>query len=331
MSETDVGECTIGICAKNEASTIYQCLESVRTAINQLDIISLNFAICLDSCNDGTGQEVERFINDNKNVEIKVYTGNFGLVEAQRMIVNDNPADVYVFVDADCKLREDSIIELLRPMRNNAEIKLTYGKTITINGKNEGLVAKVNQLYYSQKMLKKRYYFHGRIFATRVWELPPPIDVEKRAKKYAPHLMKYGSGTNLLAMEDVYLSTLMWGLYGTESIYEAEKAKVYAWANTNYKDWRESYRKTFIEVEKIIKWFPEFKEYKKLHFRKTNWQAWFRASNHEKLQWLFYLLNRVFFRFSLFLEIQFLKLPLMKFKEQWLQAQTTKKQFKDTE
>lgn len=41
MSETDVGECTIGICAKNEASTIYQCLESVRTACKKVHQISV--------------------------------------------------------------------------------------------------------------------------------------------------------------------------------------------------------------------------------------------------------------------------------------------------
>lgn len=44
MSEADVKECTIGICARNEESTIYQCLESVRTAY-YLSLITYRFGI----------------------------------------------------------------------------------------------------------------------------------------------------------------------------------------------------------------------------------------------------------------------------------------------
>ena len=39
MSKTDVKECTRGICAKNEENTIYQCLESLRTAYHLLLIV----------------------------------------------------------------------------------------------------------------------------------------------------------------------------------------------------------------------------------------------------------------------------------------------------
>lgn len=308
----------IGIAAKNEEASIYSCLESVNENISQLPKNTrVEIVVCLNNCTDCTEAEVIRFKrNHGCSVTIVRSTGN--LISAQRQIYKLAKGTRMVFVDADLVLEKNTVKLLLRTLEDS-KVVLSYAESKLMT-RPKKLVEKVYFLYSNQLFLTPRYYFHGRCFATKVWDFPSKSHINKISKK-SPYLLKYGNG---LVADDVYLSAHILNAYGPLSIKSVPGAFVRINSIRSWKDWWLTYRRTTIEVKKITAWFTEFKDIEKYLYRKVDWKAWRRGSPSQQLYWVLYLLLKTSADIVIGLEMLAVRFLGYTPPRQWIPAATTK-------
>jgi glycosyltransferase involved in cell wall biosynthesis len=327
-----VEKIVVGLAVRNEEKSLFSCLESVRKAMIFSKEPHMHLVVCLNGCTDNSELEAKKFGEKYSDIPYNIIESEEGLVNAQRTIVKSFPADIYIFPDADNVIEVSSIKLLLDTLRNNKNLKVVYAKTIPmpIPDKNCSLFYKIGLLYDSRALLTKRFYFHGRLFATREWRFPSNEEILKRAKskKADSFLLKYIKGSTALFADDVWMSAYFIHKYGLDSIAQVNEAVCYSWPVGSLKDWFNVYRRINIEKEKIFRWFPEYRPLKKYLTRRTDWFKWLKADLGGKLLWLIFLLMKGCFYLWLRAEFLLARLPFYFPKDQWLVAKSTKNAFK---
>ncbi len=309
----------IGIAAKNEEYSIYECLESVENALLSYNKNS-QILVCLNNCIDNTEEEVIRFASSSK-IEVTVLHATGSLISAQGTIFYATNIRPVVFIDADSRISAETLRNLVEGLRK--PVVLTYAKSISrgTNG-SQHLVTKVFELYQTGKLLTKRYYFHGRVFATNEWTFPNELEILERAyNSNSFHLLKYGKG---LLLDDVFLSAYLLNKYGDKAIKEIKTSEVEHKPIKKWMDWWRTYRRIRIEKIKIETWFSEYNLLRPKLYRRTNWKAWRKASISEKYHWILYLLFKEFSDISIRSEILFAKFTRYRPSNQWQVAKSTK-------
>lgn len=309
----------IGIAAKNEENCIFECLESVEKALlayNQ----SSQILVCLNNCTDNTEEEVIRFASSSV-IEVLVLHSTGSLISAQRTIFYATKVRPIVFLDADSRITAKTLRSLIEGLK--MPVVLTYAKSVNRTSNNHlTLVTKVFNLYQTGKFLTKRYYFHGRVFATYEWNFPTELEILERAyNTNSFHLLKYGKG---LLLDDVFLSAYLLNKYGDSAIKEIKTAKVEHRPIKKWRDWWRTYRRIRIEMIKIETWFSEYSSLKPKLYRKTNWKVWNKANISEKILWLIYLLFKLVSNLSVRSEIMLAKFTRYRPSNQWKVAESTK-------
>jgi len=318
----------VGLPARNEESAITKCLESVRESILYSGRSNTTLVVCLNGCTDKTPALVETFQERYQDIRCEVIQSNEGLVNAQREIVKKYPADVYVFSDSDSTIDQRSIELLLSNLEKHSEVVVAYAKTAPLEKlDNKSIFYKLGLLYDSQKMLRPRHYFHGRLFATRDWFLPPNEEILKRAMKndYTRELLKYSEKDILLYADDVFMSSYILDRYGRGAILQVEDARCYSWPVGSFHDWLNTYRRRNIEMEKMYRWFPEYNYLWPWLNRRTGWRNWLKASLTNKILWLAFMMMRGGLYLHVRAELLLIMFKWFRPKGQWQVTTTTKK------
>jgi hypothetical protein len=182
-------------------------------------------------------------------------------------------------------------------------------------------------LYDSQTMLSKRYYFHGRLFATKKWYFPSNEEILRRARlnKHNEVMLKYRSDGILLSADDIFMSSYIMDGWGLSAIKQVEDALCYSWPVGSFRDWLNTYRRRNIEMEKMYRWFPEYDYLKPYLDRHTDWNKWLRASLYNKMLWLLFILMKAAFALWLRTELFLLNFDFYRPPKQWFATSTTKK------
>ncbi len=309
----------IGIAAKNEEYSIYECLESVEKALLSYNKNS-QILVCLNNCTDNTEEEVMRFASSSK-IEVTVLHATGSLISAQRTIFYATNTRPVVFIDADSRINAKTLRNLVEGLRK--PVVLTYAKSVSrVSNDSQRLVTKVFIIYETGKLLTKRYYFHGRVFATNEWTFPTELEILERAyNTNSFHLLKYGKG---LLLDDVFLSAYLLNKYGDKAIKEIKTSEVEHKPIKKWRDWWRTYRRIRIEMIKIETWFSEYNSLRPKLYRRTNWSAWRNASISEKSLWIIYLLFKELSNISIRSEILFAKFTRYRPSNQWQVAESTK-------
>lgn len=318
----------VGLPVRNEEQSLLAALNSIRKAMISAREDNIRLVICCNGCSDHSLEIAKSFLQNNSDITIDVIESEEGLVNAQRTIVNSFPADIYVFPDSDNVIDEQSIFCLLQELHKNPKTIVAYGKTISLpDSQNRSPFHSMGLLYDSQKMLTKRHYFHGRLFATRDWYIPTNAEIYARAtvSARATKLLKYCTASILLSADDIYMSSYIMDKYGKDSIIQVEDATCYSWPVASFHDWYHVYRRRNIEMEKMYRWYPEFNYLKPYLDRRTDWRKWIDASFGDKTMWLGFLTMRGIFFVSLSIELLLLSMPMYWPLPQWNVTKTTKK------
>ncbi len=318
---------TIGLPARNEERTITKSMESLRDAMHYSGRENMRLVVCINGCTDQTLSKAELFRAQYADITCDIIMGTEGLVNAQRMIVEKYPADVYIFPDADNVIDKKAIALLLTEMEQHPEVIVAYGRTISLeNTENRSLFYKMGLLYDSQKLLTPRHYFHGRLFATKDWFIPKEEDILVRATKnpYCRELLRYSQPHILLYADDVFMSSYIIDRYGRGAIRQVDDAHCYSWTVGSFRDWLYVYRRRNIEMEKMYRWFPEYNYLWPLLNRKTDWQKWQKAPISSKCLWLIFRVMQTYFLLYLKTELFLIKFHWFHPGSQWQVTQTTK-------
>ncbi len=321
----------VGLPVRNEEKSLYSCLKSVRKAVAFANEPDIRLVVCLNGCTDSSELVARKFGEEYPDIRYSIIKSEEGLVNAQRAIVQTFLADMYVFPDADNIIDEASIKLLLGALRNDARLRVVYAKTMPLTIPNKhSLFYKIGLLYDSRAPLTKRFYFHGRLFATREWKFPSTEEILSRSRKTGSNdfLLKYTRGNTLLFADDVWMSAYFINRYGTESVRQIPQAICYSWPVSSLKDWLNVYRRLNIEKEKLFRWFPEYLSLKTCLIRHTDWKKWRQAKLGDKSLWIAYLLMKGIFYLCLRVEFLLARLPFYTPKGQWLVAKSTKNAFR---
>lgn len=322
---------TVGVAARNEEKTITNNLASIIDAIKFTKRKNIRLVVCLNGCTDRTPQLVKTFLNNfSQGISFNIIYSDEGLINAQRTIVQKFSADVYVFSDADDIINVDSIELLLLELENDPKLIVAYAKTQPcINKENNSIFQKMGYLYDSQKLQTKRYYIHGRLFATRDWVFPQDIELVRRARQNRASriLLKYSRIKSLLSVDDIFLSSYIMNKYGLDAIRQVVRAYCFSWPAGSFTDWFRVYRRRNIEMEKMYRWFPEFNYLKPYLNRRTDWRKWLSAGIDDKILWIGLLCMRLIFFICLRVELFLLNFNKYTPIPQWQISSTTKKEF----
>lgn len=236
----------IGICTKNEESSIISMLDSLMISILK-DSNSNDFFIlfCANGCSDQTIPLIKGWQNKNSEISSRLFILDEGnLIEAQRLIIKESKKlkiENIIFLDADIIVDENCIGELLKNSPNS-EIKASYAVSVPIQREKQTFVEKALNLYDSpNKLFSERKHLHGRTFfiKTEAWNIPKTIPK--------------------LVADDIYLSFYFLEKFGYKSIKKIPTAKVFFNQVRTYKDFYNSLRRRSIEIDKCFAIFPSFK------------------------------------------------------------------------
>src|SRR3989344_3156164 len=296
---------TVGICARNEEKTIENCLKSVLAGIQLIQDCESEILINTSLLSDGEN-----------------------LVEAERCIVNNFAADFYIFIDADTIIEKECLNELLKTLKKSNKIIATYAKYIPHKLNNDGFIRKVNRFYDTQAEFQtKRYYLHGRVFATRIWYIPKEIETKNRLiNSNSVFLKNLTEKDKTLIVDDIYLSSFILDNFGVNSIKETPTAVAYYEPMKSIKDMYRVYRRRNIEMKKMFQLYPEFNYLLPYLNRSINWNALIAkdAKFYTKAIWIYFIFQRFLFKLILKLEMILVVVKFKNATDQWKIAESTK-------
>lgn len=233
----------LGVCARDEASTIAATLSSIVRAVSfAAQIDDWRLVVCANGCKDGTMQAVEGWARNqaDKRVSLCVLE-EANLVEAQRLIATrlvEDAADIFGFFDADILVAPDCIIRLLESAAVSAA-RAVYAVSVPLSDGSETLIQRVlNQYDRDKSVFSRRKHLHGRAFLTKEWHIP----------ETSPPLLA----------DDIYLSCDLLLRYGEHAIGMCADATVYFHQISTLTDFYSSYRRRQIELRKCLRINPLF-------------------------------------------------------------------------
>ena len=316
---------TVGICAKNEEAIIKYCLGAVCIALRNLAHRRVQVVVNTNSSTDATLSIAQMFAE--RYDFFHVISSGKNLVDAQRAIVKGFPADTFVFIDADIIIDKTAIQKLILALEENSKIIATYATYIPHTVKKSTWLRTVNAVYDTQKQLQtKRFYLHGRVFATRDWYFPSTKSMRLRIQNSSSKILSNLPEKNqVLIADDIFLSSYLLHKYGIGAIKQITKAKVYYEPVHTLRDFYRGYRRRNLEMLKLTILYPEYNYLLPYLNRKVNWKGFFFKTDFpSQIIWLYFLVQRFVFSHILKLEIVLIVFRLRNSFEQWVPTQSSK-------
>ncbi len=299
----------IGICARNEESSIIHMLDSlVPSVLKDSTGVEFRIFVCANGCNDQTVPLVQAWQAKNYAVPLSLLVLNeANLIESQRVIIEKSRKfefESVIFLDADIILDKNCLKELVKNSVDE-KIKVSYAVSIPIQRKNQSLIEKSLNLYdTSSGIFSERKHLHGRAFMikTNAWNIP----------KTSPRLIA----------DDIYLSFYLLKNFGLGSIKKIQTARVSFNQVSSYADFYKAFRRRSLEINKCFALFPDFKCLPSDQINRSFlWKNLIKEPTENILLWMFLLFARKV------ANLQFRIESLFKFEEneQWKETKTSKK------
>lgn len=300
---------TIGICARNEESSIIQMLDSLTISIlKDSNNTEFNILFCANGCSDQTIPLIKNWQAKNNQINSKLFILEEGnLIESQRLIVSESKklgSENIIFLDADVVVDKNCINELIRNSFNN-DTKSVYAVSIPIQRKKQSLIEKTLNLYdTSNNIFSERKHLHGRTFLikTDTWNIPETL----------PKLIA----------DDIYLSFYLLQTFGDKSIKKITTAKVYFNQIKTYTDFYNSFKRRSVEINKCFALFPKFKL---LPSDQVNRKFLWSKLNQEPLKNILKWLYLIFLRKIAKLQFKVESFFGLEENNQWVITKTSKK------
>ena len=116
---------TIGICVRNNVSTIREAIESIIEQDFTNELVEL---IVVDGHSEDKTLSVIKETLENTNIKIKIFNENKGLGYARQIVVDNAEGRYIVWVDGDMIISRSYLRELVEFMENHPEVGIAKGK-----------------------------------------------------------------------------------------------------------------------------------------------------------------------------------------------------------
>lgn len=288
---TDIKSVSVGVPTYNGSKTIYHTLESILKSLNVLPASILKeMVVCLDHCNDNTEQVVKNFIS-KADVKIRlIYNdGLKGKSTALNRIFNNTKSNLICFVDDDVILRNDCILNLIKTLINQKNIRCVFAKWI-------------------------RKSFVDRNWWKRFWHWVlgikfdiQPYDQPSEIVRGACIMMRRENFVYLpdnILNDDQFIQYIYW-----PKTKEVQDAIIYFNSVSSISDYYKRFIRIMAGSKQLEKEFTKerIKQYKKDLYRKLDYKRILKLPLKQKLPFLFYRFIRFFINIIVKIRLNIIK------------------------
>lgn len=316
---------TIGIPIRNEASSLKLFISSLVCAVKKVreltPCIQIETLFCVNGTSDNS-IEIIRGLAFNDQLNTSLIESEPGKVNAlvkiaQKRVFSDG---MICFIDADIKLEEYCLINLIRALETNTETFLVYSLVQPKTMKKLSLLQKLQGVHYTlRKNVSPRKYFHGRTYLMRSSSF---LEQDIRFSSEHPN-WKLENGPYV---DDIYLSRAIVHEYGLGSLKEISDAKIYFSPPRTLWDFYLGQRRLCLEIKRLNLLYPEHAYIQTNYFKKKiRWSYFLDIKFRYFFQYLIYFFIEGSMRIITRLEILLISFRLRKCKSIWKPLETTKK------
>jgi glycosyltransferase involved in cell wall biosynthesis len=140
---------TIGLCVKNCANTIKQCIESVVSQDYPHDLMEI---IVVDGCSRDATLSIVKRVLSSTHLRNKIFFENEGLGKARQIIVNKSDGDYIVWVDGDMIIPKEYIRKQVNFMENNHRVGIATSECKVLP--NNNIVSKLEGIFRTTANVK---------------------------------------------------------------------------------------------------------------------------------------------------------------------------------
>ena len=208
------------IAAHNEERSIRRCLVSIIQACHYAESrLPLSFMVIVgaDRCTDQT-------VEIAQELGARVIETSGGKVETQRSCLQES--EFTVFMDADISILPETLYGLCETMLGDPLVQVAYPPKEPLYPRRRSWIAKAGYYYSKDEgFRKKRYWFDGKCFAIRRWQIPKVDALKLRfAELSEDNFYRYEKG---VLIDDVYLSRLILHNYGADAMRKSVQGCMY--------------------------------------------------------------------------------------------------------
>lgn len=238
------------ISAKNEASAIGPCLDSLMRSIGVAERtlpVAIDVCVVADDCTDDTVA-----LARGRGVEVVQSTG--GKVEAMR--AGARPGPFQIFSDADIIVTPDTIGALCTAMIERSSLQVAFPPKTPLPPRRTDPLCRALYLYNLHRgFSSSRTWFSGKLFAIRTFDMPSRAEVQARARRLPiDRFYDYRAG---MRVDDIFLSRAVLREHGPKALAETTEGTVWFRAPETFEGMYRYYRRMRLELERIDRLFPE--------------------------------------------------------------------------
>lgn len=141
---------TIGLCVKDCAETIKQCIESVVNQDYPHESIEI---VVVDGCSRDATLSIIKRILSKTDIKSRIFFENEGLGRARQIIVNESDGDYIVWIDNDMIIPKNYVRKHVDFMENNPNVGIATGEQIILLS-NDNLVSKLEHVFRVMSLVK---------------------------------------------------------------------------------------------------------------------------------------------------------------------------------
>jgi len=304
-----MGKIYFSIPVYNEEKNLSKFIRSLSESTKFLKNFKETF-FCLNGCKDNSEKIIKENIKKFPHLNIKLLKSKKGKINAQKeIILHQKEGHPIFFLDADTKLKKNSIKIILKELNENKELiavggfpiaKKYSGKNLwkrfldnILNIKSRHPMSEISKLnvekYHAlaishpqnlntrkEHELKSKIFFHGRIFCLR-------------SKKYWDYPKKKG-----IVGDDSYLPDYITYNYGKNKIRIRYDALTYYQPFLSLKKHYITYKRVYFDLKNLKKKYPKFKEIREHSALKLDWRYINSLKYSEKIKFYIFTLIRFF-------------------------------------
>jgi hypothetical protein len=239
------------VCAKNEATMLGACLDSLAAAAafaeTRLPLTFARLVVLDDTYDKSTPIAVSRGFT--------VVRARGGKIEAQRMGARQ-PAPFRIFSDADIVVAPDTLHALCALMLAQPALQVATPPKQPVPPRASTRLARAIFDYNRHEGYARRHtWFSGKLFAIRDWQVPTPAQLVPRIAA-APRDRFLDLARGLVA-DDVYLSRSIVARHGPAAIARAPGGMVWFRAPETWRGMYDYFRRMQREIARVDALFPE--------------------------------------------------------------------------
>lgn len=315
---------TIGIPVKNEEKNIVGFIKYLQKSVGKIKFnfpeLPIEVLFCFNGTTDNSKTLAENTLQEFGFIDARIIESAPGKMNAMCQIAKVRKQNGWIgFLDADTKVDENCLVHLIRALKNDKGLFLTYAQVEPVFASTKKFLHKIQTTHYKlRNYISPRKHFHGRAFIMRSdYFLRENL---KQSNKYTEWALQKGP-----LVDDIYLSRAIAYEHGIKSICQNENAVVGFSPPSNLRDLYYGQRRVLFELKRLDLLYPEHSYLQSIYFKKSiRWGYFIKCGIAPFLSYTTYYFIEEIMRLVIRIEMLLISLKILRCRSIWKTLRTTK-------